>query len=189
MQTDVSVISKPVFPIERRRHPRFLIDLPLEYKKAGEASSRGAYTGDLSKMGLLIYSVDNILVGTELEVSVFYADEYRLDIFKLFARIVRKQTHSDPDWKGYRYGLEFVQISMEDRKKLEQLIGQRVASDKVGSKELHSILNRGPSRPCLILTQRRVDQRGFKEALIQFLERHFEKIVFALILLAILVAV
>jgi hypothetical protein len=53
-----------------------------------------------------------------------------------------------------------------------------VASDEVGSNELHTILNSGPSRPCLILTQRRVGERGFKETLIQLLERHFEKIVF-----------
>jgi hypothetical protein len=53
----------------------------------------------------------------------------RLDIFKVFGRIVRKQAHSEPDWKGYKYGLEFVQISTEDRRKLDLLIDQRVASE------------------------------------------------------------
>jgi hypothetical protein len=75
----------------------------------------------------------------------------------------------------------------EDRKKLGTIIGQRVASGEIGSKELHATLNSRPSHPCLILAQRRVGERGFKEALIQLLERHFEWIVFAIILLAILI--
>jgi hypothetical protein len=103
LKTEVSFMAKPFFSGERRRHPRFVIDLPLKYRKVGEANSRGTYTGDVSRMGLLISSVDNILVGTELEVCVFYADEYRLDIFKLLTRIVRKQAHSKPNWKGNKY--------------------------------------------------------------------------------------
>lgn len=187
--TEVSFMAKPIFPRERRRHPRVLIDLPLEYREVGDTSCRGAYTGDVSKMGLLIHSVDNLLMGAKLEVFIFYADEYRLDIFRVFARIVRKRAHSEPDWKGYKYGLEFIQICTEDRRKLDLLMGQGVVSDEAGSKELRTILNSGPSHPRLILTGKRDDQKGFKEALTQFLEKHFEKIVFALILFAILVAV
>jgi len=188
MQTDISVLPKPLFARERRRHPRFVIDLPLEYRKVGEANSRGAYTGDVSRMGLLIHSIDDLLTRTELEISIFYANEYRFDIFTVFARIVWKQVHSERKWKGYRYGLEVVRISAENRRKLDTIIAQQVVFGEGSPAELNMILNSGPSRPGLILAQRRVEQGGFKKALIQFVERHFEEIVFAIILLAILMA-
>jgi hypothetical protein len=188
MQTQVSLLTKPLCATERRKYFRILADLPLEYKKVGDTTCRGAYTGDVSKKGLLVHSVDNMLLGTELEISVFYEDEYRLDIFSLFGKIVWKQPHSSPDWKGYRYGLEVVRISAEDRRKLDTLIARQVAFGKGGSEELNTILNSGPSRPCVILTQRRVGGRGFKETLIRLLERHSEEIVFAVILLILLMA-
>jgi hypothetical protein len=51
--------------------------------------------------------------------------------FKVVAKIVWKKPYSKKDlkgnqyWVGYQYGLEFVQISDEDRWKLKFLLGDR----------------------------------------------------------------
>ena len=102
---------------ERRKYPRFQIVLPLEFEDI-----HGAVIHNLSEGGLLIHSVQNMPVGRELKVRVFFAEEYELDQFKATVRIAWKGYHSDQDWEGFRYALEFVEISAEDRKKLVNLL-------------------------------------------------------------------
>ena len=102
---------------ERRKHPRFQIVLPLEFEE-----THGAVVYNLSEGGLLIYSVQNMPAGRELKVRVLFAEEYELNQFEATARIAWKGYHSDADWEGYKYALEFVEISPEDRRKLVNLL-------------------------------------------------------------------
>jgi len=62
----------------------------------------------MSETGLLIYSVQELPIGRELNVTVFFADGYELDGFNVFAKIVWRELHCERDWKGYEYGLEFI---------------------------------------------------------------------------------
>ena len=117
-------LKKQVLLLERRRLPRTLINLPLEYRWVNCTRYRGAYTGDASRLGLLMYSVDDMPIGAELEVWLFFADDYRLDTVGFLAKIVRKDLHRDRDWKGYKYGIEFTEISGQDREKLELILRQ-----------------------------------------------------------------
>ena len=61
-------------------------------------------------------------VGRELKVRVFFAEEFEFDQFKTTARIAWKGHHSDEDWEGYKYALEFVEISVKNRQKLVNLL-------------------------------------------------------------------
>ena len=106
---------------ERRKHPRFQIVLPLDFEEI-----HGAVLYNLSEGGLLIHSVQNMPVGNELKVRVHFAEEYELDQFKATARIAWKGYHYDADWEGYKYALEFVQISPEDRRKLVNLLEENL---------------------------------------------------------------
>ena len=115
---------------ERRKHPRFPIGLPLEYREK-DGSLHGAVVCNMSEGGLLIYSIQDMPIRSELKVRVFFADEYEFDHFKVDAKIVWKTRHSDVDWKGYRYALEFVEISGEDRQKLVKLINSHLSLDDI----------------------------------------------------------
>ena len=106
---------------ERRKHPRFPIGLPLEFEDE-DGLPHGAVVCNMSEGGLLIHSIQDMPVGRELKVRVFFADEYELDQFKATAKIAWKDHHSDTDWEGYKYALEFVEISVEDRQKLVNLL-------------------------------------------------------------------
>ena len=114
---------------ERRSHPRFMIDLPLEYRDRDESCLRGGLVVDVSEGGLLIETVRDISVGTELNMTVLFPRGFELVNFKVAAKIVRKEPYWKEDWRGnqywegYRYGLEFIQISEEDRWKLNFLLG------------------------------------------------------------------
>jgi len=121
---------------ERRRYPRVFIDLPLEYQDMGDSCLYGAIVVNAGEGGFLIESTRGIPVGTELSITVLYPKGFTLVDFKVVAKIVWKKPYSKEDlkgnqyWGGYQYGLEFVQISDEDRWKLTFLIGGRFESEK-----------------------------------------------------------
>lgn len=111
---------------ERRRYPRFQIELPLEFK-GPDGLLRGAVVRDISQGGLLICSIHDMPAGKELKVGVFFVDEHELDQLNGTARIIRKDRHSETDWEGYKYALEFVGTPAENRMKHERLINNHLS--------------------------------------------------------------
>jgi len=116
---------------DRRRYPRIVINLPLEYQEQDDSSSRGAMAVNAGEGGFLIESTRDISVGTKLNITVLFSKGYELADFKAVTKIVRKEPYSKENsngnqvWEGYRYGLEFIQVSEEDRWKLNLLLGGR----------------------------------------------------------------
>ena len=121
---------------EKRRYPRFLIDLPLEYRDLDGSCLHGGIVANASETGFLMESGKDIPIGTELNIAVLYLEGFELANFKVTAKIMWKEPYwkedlkKDPSSKGYRYGLEFTQILDEDRWKLNILFsGQYIAED------------------------------------------------------------
>jgi len=116
---------------EKRRYPRFFVDLPLEYRMRRDSCLRGAIVVNAGEGGFLIETVRSIPVGTELSMAVLFPKRFELTNLKVLAKIVRKGPYRKEDWKGfqywegYRYGLEITQILEEDRRKLNLLLGGR----------------------------------------------------------------
>ena len=114
---------------ERRSHPRFVVDLSLEYREMGDPCLHGGSVIDVSEEGLLMETVRDISVGTELNVTVLFPKGPELANFKAVAKIVRKKPCWKEDskgnryWEGYQYGLEFIQILEENRWKLDLVLG------------------------------------------------------------------
>src|SRR4030043_921442 len=108
--------------------------LPGEYWET-ESTIYGALVDNVSADGLLILSIRGIPVGSELNVRIFYANEYELDGIKAVANIVQKEPHIAEGWKGYKYGLEVVQISEEDRQKLNHLLNGDLKCEEISGRE------------------------------------------------------
>ena len=107
---------------ERRKSPRKLLDLPLEYQIVNAPYAHGGLVVNASEAGLLINSVKDIPMGTQLKIAVLFPQGFELTDFEVFAEIIRKDLHWEEDWEGYQYGLKFIRILEEDRKKLKQLL-------------------------------------------------------------------
>jgi len=107
---------------DRRKSPRSLMDLPLEYRVINAPFPHGGIVANASEEGLLIYSVKDMPVGTKLDIVVLFPREYELSNFEVIAEIIRKDLHWEEDWEGYEYGTRFLQIFDEDRQKLKQLL-------------------------------------------------------------------
>jgi hypothetical protein len=114
-------MDSPVYFEERRKYPRYSIRLPLEYWQTDDAC-HGGMVGNLSEGGLLTHSLQDMPVGKELNVRIFFANGYEFDGIRIVGKIVWKDHHYETEWKGYQYGIEFVRISEEDRQKLVNLL-------------------------------------------------------------------
>jgi hypothetical protein len=112
---------KPSHYWERRSASRVFLELPLDYQAIGSSNTYGAIAIDGSETGLFIHSLRHIPVGTQLKVSVLFADEFELANFKAAAKIVRK-IGSNNDRKGYGYGLKLLRIDEGDIPKFSRLL-------------------------------------------------------------------
>lgn len=107
---------------EKRKFPRVLMDLPLEYQVLDAPYAHGGLVANASETGLLILSVKSIPVGTKLNIAVMFPKEFQLSNFKVFAEIIWKEIYWKEDWEGYKYGLKFIGLFDEDQGKLKDLL-------------------------------------------------------------------
>jgi len=110
---------------EKRRYPRFFIDLPLEYRESDASHKRGGIAVNASEGGILVESTKDIPVGTQLAVDILYPKWFELAGLKLVGKIIWKEPLFKEEWEGYQYGLSMVQILDEDHRKLKQILNGR----------------------------------------------------------------
>ena len=108
---------------ERRKYPRFELDLPLEYWLSDMPCGHGGLVINASESGLLIRSLKHMTIAETIRIVVFFPRGFELDGFEALAEIVRMETHPSGSNVEYRYGLRFVEIREEDLWKLRQLLG------------------------------------------------------------------
>ena len=106
---------------EKRKHPRFSVDLPVEYSRA-DVSGRQGHATNASEGGLLVWFPEQIEIGRHLRLKIFFtmgADLHRLETL---VEVVWTDIHPGEDWGDYRTGVRFVEISTEDMSKLKKFL-------------------------------------------------------------------
>jgi hypothetical protein len=83
----------------------------------------------LSEVGLLIQSIKDIPIGTNLNIAVLFPKGFELANFEVLAEVIWKEIHWKEDWEGYQYGLKFILIREEDQRKLTQLLSSHYESE------------------------------------------------------------
>ena len=110
-----------IFIVERRKHPRFSLELPLDY--AIESVDRhGGIAANASKSGLLVYLPEPIVVGTVLRIDILFAKGSELNTIGGTAKVVWSDLAPKEIWGEYRYGLEFRSFHKRDLQKLKKLL-------------------------------------------------------------------
>lgn len=104
---------------ERRRHPRFSVDLPIEYHKIHSPPSQPGRLENISESGLLVYMPEKPKMGQFLRVKLFFPSDFNLQAIDALTQVVWVDLHIG-EKKDYRSGLKFIEISPEG---LDQLIG------------------------------------------------------------------
>jgi c-di-GMP-binding flagellar brake protein YcgR len=114
---------KPCFGtvnFERRKHPRFSIDLPVEYWQMDKSKSRPGRTVDVGEGGLLLYLSESMEIGQVLRLTLFITSGPDLNSIEALVQVevVWKDIYFGKD-RHYRIGVKFVGISAEDMGKLK----------------------------------------------------------------------
>jgi c-di-GMP-binding flagellar brake protein YcgR len=112
-----------VVDFERRRHPRFLVTLPIEYWQNDESKSRVGRTIDISEGGLLLHLSEPMEIGQTLELTLFMTSGPDLDSVEALVRVEGVWRDSSlGEEGGYRIGVKFVDIPPEDMHKLKTFL-------------------------------------------------------------------
>jgi len=110
--------ESPQFTFERRRDPRFLVELPVEYRRANDSRIRPGHTVDFSGNGLMVSISEQIEVGEKLEMKIFFSSGSSLITIAASVEIAWVDTEAKEDGY-YRFGVSFVDISPADRERLK----------------------------------------------------------------------
>ena len=107
---------------ERRKHPRFSVDLPVEYWQVNRnPKNHSGRAFDVSEGGLLLYISDEIAIGQNLRVKLFFDSGQGLKSVEANVQVLWKDFRLEEDG-FYRVGLKFVDISLEDLQKLQSFL-------------------------------------------------------------------
>ena len=116
---------------EKRRFPRFNVDLPVKYSRANLIFKYGRAV-NASQGGLLIYLPEEMGIGQRLGLRIFFPSRSEFNAFETFVQVVWKDVHLRKDWTwDYRTGVKFVDVSpdhMTELKKFLVNIGQKPPS-------------------------------------------------------------
>ena len=106
---------------EKRKHPRFDVDLPIEYVRSGSVAGRSEAV-NASEGGLLVYLREEMEVGQYLSFKLFFSSGSELTTIETLVRVVWTDIHLEEDREDYRAGVEFADISPEDLEKLKKFL-------------------------------------------------------------------
>lgn len=109
---------------DKRGHPRFQLNLPIEFKVINDRNAHGAMIVNASETGLLVQSPQNMPVGTRLNIAVLFSKGFELANFELVAEVVWAKSHPQEGREAFQFGLRFVHILEEDRQKLKLLLSE-----------------------------------------------------------------
>ena len=106
---------------EKRKHPRFSVDLPVEYSRADLLADHGRAT-NASEGGLLLYLPEQMEIGNPLRLKLFFTMGSELNAIETLVEVVWVDVHLGKDWGDYRTGVRFVEISTEEMGKLKSFL-------------------------------------------------------------------
>lgn len=111
-----------VLAIEKRKHPRFSVELPLDYSRVNGKEVLGGMVANASEGGLLAYLPERIEIGTSLRIEIFYVRGLELGTITAVVKVVWSDLAARESWGEHRYGLQFESIDGHDFNRLTTLL-------------------------------------------------------------------
>ena len=107
---------------ERRKFPRFTVDLPVEYQHEDSEIRYSGRALNASEGGLLVYLPEKVEIGDILNLKLFFTLGHALKTIELAVQIAWIDIHLGEGWGDYRTGVKFLDISSEDLLKLKEFL-------------------------------------------------------------------
>ncbi len=110
---------------EKRKHPRFSLDLPVEYWQINGSKAHPARMGNISEGGILLYLPEEIEIGQKLRLRLFLDSGLDFISIEAVVEVVWRDLHAGE--KGdYRTGVKFVDISQQDMRNLQNFLNSLI---------------------------------------------------------------
>jgi c-di-GMP-binding flagellar brake protein YcgR len=106
---------------EKRKHPRFSVNLPVEYSRTDLFVEQGRAI-NASEGGLLLHLPEQVGMGNHLRLKLFFTMGSDLNAIETVVEVVWVDMHLEKDRGDYRTGVRFVEISTEDVGKLKNFL-------------------------------------------------------------------
>ena len=107
---------------ERRKSPRFTVDLPVEYQHEDSETRYSGRALNASEGGLLVYLPEEAEIGDILKLKLFFTLGHTLKTIEMTVQIAWIDIHLGEGWGDYRTGVKFLDISSEDLLKLKEFL-------------------------------------------------------------------
>ncbi|NWF92027.1 MAG: PilZ domain-containing protein [Syntrophaceae bacterium] len=108
--------------LEKRKHPRFTVDLPIEYFPIDASPGLAGRLVNVSEGGLLVYFPERLPIGQHLKMRLFFTSGRDLDAVELVTEVVWEDICLERDWGYYRFGVRFVEIAPDDLNRLKDFL-------------------------------------------------------------------
>ena len=106
---------------ERRKHPRFNVDLPIEYSQTGLFVQHGRAV-NASEGGLLLYLQEKMEIGKRLVLKLIFPSGSEMNPIQTLVEMVWTDIDSGGVRGDYRTGVKFVNITPEDLDRLKHFL-------------------------------------------------------------------
>jgi len=107
---------------EKRKHPRFNVDLPIKYGRT-QLFLKYARAVNASQGGLLLRLPEEVEIGQHLALKLFFPSHSELNTIKASVQVVWMDLHMRKDWSwDYQTGVRFVDIGTEDMTVLKSFL-------------------------------------------------------------------
>ncbi len=108
-------------PLERRKHPRVDVDLPIRYK-IDASTNRNGRAMNLSEGGMLIHSLHQMEIGQRLKSKLIFLFRSEVVAIEAEAEVVWKEIYSNRAWGDHRCGVRFLDVSARDKNRLKDFL-------------------------------------------------------------------
>jgi c-di-GMP-binding flagellar brake protein YcgR len=115
-------LKEKSYTSEKRRYPRFNVDLPAKYSRTNLFFKFGRVV-NASEGGLLVYLPEEMGIGQRLALKLFFPSPSEFNTLETFVQVVWKDVHLRKDWTwDYRTGVKFLDITQEHIAKLKNFL-------------------------------------------------------------------
>lgn len=114
-------IAKFEKDLEKRLHPRFLLNLPVEYYPIDSPGAGQGHTLNASQGGLMVCLREILQKGQCISLKIFFSSGANLFTLGTIAEVMWADPNRGEDG-NYRYGVKFIEISEEDLAKLKNFL-------------------------------------------------------------------
>ena len=108
--------------LEKRRHPRFSVDLPIEYYRIDSSIGHTGRAFNASEGGLLLYLTEQVEIGQHLKSNFSFTSGSEINSIEMLAEVAWIDIDLGEVWGDYRCGVKFIDISQEAMNNLKNFL-------------------------------------------------------------------